>query len=105
MKKCKICNVPLSGVLSKVAKVIARVKPSETFLGICNKCEPKERPGKYMCQICGREVDESVALMHAKAEEYLLELIRRDHPEWKKDKDTCHHCVEYFRELVKKAEI
>ena len=105
MKKCKICNVPLSGFLGKVAKTIARIKPSEKFLGICNKCEPKEGGGKYVCQICGREIDESAALMHAKAEEYLLELIRRDHPEWKKDKDTCYHCVEYYRTLVNKAEI
>jgi len=105
MKRCKKCNVPLSGVLSKVAKVIVGAKPSGKFLGICNKCEPKDGDGKYVCQICGREIDESIALTHAKAEEYLLELIRRDHPEWKKDKDTCHHCVEYFRELVKKAEI
>jgi 3-polyprenyl-4-hydroxybenzoate decarboxylase len=75
-------------------------------LGICNKCEPKEEPhGKYLCQICGRQVDESAAVMHVKTEEYFLELIRRDHPEWKETKGTCRHCVDYYRELVKKAEI
>ena len=105
MKRCKKCNVPLSGFLGKVANIIARVKPSEKFLGICNKCEPKEGAGKYVCQICGREIDESVALMHAKAEEYLLELIRRDHPEWKETKNTCPKCSDYYRVLVKKAKI
>ena len=105
MNRCKKCNAPLSGILGKVLKITANVRPSENFLGLCNKCEPKEQTGKYICQICSREIDESAALTHVKAEEYLLELIRRDHPEWKEDKNTCPHCIEYFRTLVKKAEI
>jgi len=60
---------------------------------------------KYKCQICGREIDEFASIAHIKAEEYLMELIRRDHPEWKLDKDTCHKCVDYYRKLVKDAEI
>lgn len=105
MKKCKKCGVPLSGLLGKVSGVIARVKSSEKFLGLCNKCEPKEKTSKYVCQICAREVSESDALVHVKAEEYLLELIRRDHPEWKEDKNTCPHCIEYYRALINKAKI
>ena len=105
MRKCKKCGVPISGFLGKVSNAVARVKPSEKFLGLCNKCEPKEQSAKYMCQICAREIDESAALMHVKTEEYLLELIRRDHPEWKETKDTCPHCIDYYRTLVNKAEI
>lgn len=105
MKRCKKCNAPLSGVLSKVLKKVRGVKPSEKFLGLCNKCEPKEHIGKYLCQICAREIDESAALTHIKAEEYLLELIRRDHPEWKETRSTCPHCIDYYRTLIKKAEI
>ncbi|MFH0762353.1 MAG: hypothetical protein V1925_00490 [Candidatus Omnitrophota bacterium] len=59
----------------------------------------------YKCQICGREIDEFVSIAHAKAEEYLIELIKRDHPEWNKEHDTCHKCVEYYRRLVKETEI
>ena len=62
-------------------------------------------PKNYTCQICNRAVDESTALTHIKAEEYLLGLIKKDHPEWKEDKGTCHKCVEYYRELIKKARI
>jgi hypothetical protein len=32
-------------------------------------------------------------------------LIRRDHPEWKENKHTCHKCIEYYRKLVKDTEI
>lgn len=60
---------------------------------------------KYTCQICGRDIDDFVAIAHAKAEEYLMELIKKDHPEWKKDRKTCHKCVDYYRKLVKETEI
>lgn len=60
---------------------------------------------KYRCQICDRDIDEAVSISHIKAEEYLIELIRRDHPEWKEAKATCHMCVAYYRKLVKDAEL
>jgi len=60
---------------------------------------------KHKCQICARNIDDSVALAHIKAEEYLIELIRRDHPEWNKEKGTCNLCLEYYRELIKRTEI
>ncbi|HNW92750.1 MAG TPA: hypothetical protein PKM88_07575 [bacterium] len=60
---------------------------------------------KYHCAICNREIDEAAGLAHIKAEEYLLELIRRDHPEWHEKKNTCQKCVDYYRRLVKETEI
>lgn len=60
---------------------------------------------KYKCQICEREIDDFVAIAHIKAEEYLLELILRDHPEWKEHEKTCHECVEYYRKLIKEGEL
>ena len=60
---------------------------------------------KYRCRICNREIDDFVSIAHIKAEEYLIELIYRDHPEWKKDDKACHKCIEYYRKLVNEAEI
>ncbi len=60
---------------------------------------------KYRCQLCDRDIDDFVGVAHIKAEEYLIELIRRDHPEWKEDAQTCHKCIEYYRKLVKETEI
>jgi hypothetical protein len=60
---------------------------------------------KYHCQICEREIDDFASIAHIKAEEYLMELIRKAHPEWKETKSTCRKCVEYYRKLVKDAEI
>lgn len=60
---------------------------------------------KHKCQICGKQVEDSVGLAHIKAEEYIIELIRKDHPEWDKTKGICDLCVEYYRELIKRGEI
>ncbi len=60
---------------------------------------------KYKCQICNRQIDDFASLSHVKAEEYILELIRRDHPEWKERKRTCKKCVDYYRKLIRDAEI
>ena len=103
MDRCRKCKVPLSGFLSTIPKTLFGIKVSQKTPDLCNKCEAKD--AKYFCQICNREIDESVALTHVKTEEYLLELIKRDHPEWNKDENTCHKCLEYYRTLVKEAEI
>ncbi len=115
MRRCIKCKVPLEGFLGKVAKKVFNATPSESNPDICNKCDDAQvttdspskpdSPGKYYCQICNRQIDESVALTHIKTEEYLINLIKKDHPGWEKDKDICHNCVEYYRRLVKDAEI
>ncbi|MBM3251507.1 MAG: hypothetical protein FJZ11_01820 [Candidatus Omnitrophica bacterium] len=104
MRRCKICKVPLEGPLSKVANVLFKIKPADDNLDICNKCAA-DKPKKYKCQICDRYIDESAALSHVKAEEYILNLIKKDHPEWQHDKETCQECLEYYRKLIKQAEI
>jgi len=60
---------------------------------------------KYKCQICDREIDDYASLAHIKAEEYLIDLIKRDHPEWKEKNGTCKKCIEYYKKLVKETEI
>jgi len=111
-----VCKVPLSGFLSKIPKILLGVTVSSDP-DLCNKCAeksgvyksqakgPHHPSGKYRCQICDRDIDESAALVHVKAEEYLMELIRKDHPDWAKDKETCHKCLDYYRRLIREAEI
>ncbi|MDD4910090.1 MAG: hypothetical protein PHR44_05370 [Candidatus Omnitrophica bacterium] len=60
---------------------------------------------KYTCQICNREISDKIGLTHIKAEEYILDLIKKDHPEWNHKKDICKKCVDYYRNLIKKAKI
>ena len=60
---------------------------------------------QYKCQICGRMVHEKHALAHAKAEEYLIRLIRNDHPQWHEDETSCPKCIAYYRDLINKTEV
>ena len=59
----------------------------------------------YKCQICQRMIDEDHALTHIKAEEYLIALITKDHPQWGQKDPTCKECIEYYRKLIKEAAI
>lgn len=76
----------------------------EEIVIIKNRGKPKMKQ-THTCQICGRKIDDTLSLAHIRAEEYIIELIRRDHPEWNKDRGTCDLCVEYYRELIKRTEI
>ncbi|MBN1521450.1 MAG: hypothetical protein JW928_02865 [Candidatus Aureabacteria bacterium] len=60
---------------------------------------------QYRCQICGRMVKTEHALGHIKAEEYIISLIKKDHPEWNDKGVSCPQCLNYYRELVDKTEI
>lgn len=105
MKRCKKCKVPLEGPLSKLLRTVLRVYPSQKDPSLCNRCADGTKNKSYVCQLCNRTIDERLALTHIKAEEYLLALIKKDHPEWKEEKETCRKCVDYYRDLIKKAQI
>ena len=115
MQRCKVCKVPLSGFLSAISKFFFRVKPSQDDSEVCNKCADKplvvpakavEPSGeKYKCDICQRMIDQEKGLEHVKAEEYLIELIRKDHPQWRTTTPACKECIQYYRKLVNEAEI
>lgn len=74
------------------------------YLGKGLKMDKKGKE-QYRCQLCGRQVHAKVALMHIKAEEYLIDLIKKDHPHYHKGSRFCDVCITYYRKLVKNAEI
>lgn len=107
MKRCQKCKVPLEGAFSGLLKKVLKCYPSAEDPGLCNRCAAaaKKKTSTYICQICNRGIDNSIALTHVKTEEYLLGLIKKDHPEWKETDGACPECINYYRELIKKAKI
>lgn len=117
MIRCKICKVPLSGFLGAIGKFFFNVRRSDVDSVICNKCAAKEKDNSiknkniasedktYQCQICSRIISTEHAIEHIKAEEYLIKLITKDHPGWHHNGHTCEECIQYYRRLVKDAEI
>ncbi|MBU1122231.1 MAG: hypothetical protein ABIH71_07285 [Candidatus Omnitrophota bacterium] len=84
----------IAKLVSNIAKVFTK-----------KKCESKSSEGKYKCNICGRMISERKALIHVKAEEYIMNLIKKDHPQWNSDDPSCHVCIDYYRKLVKDGKI
>ena len=105
MSRCQKCRVPLEGKVARVLKKVLRITRSASDPRLCNKCAPDKKADGYVCPICDRSVGEERALAHVKAEEYLLNLIKKDHPEWKESSGTCPECIAYYRKLVRETDI
>lgn len=48
-----------------------------------------------MCPLCHKEAD---SLYHI-AEQAVIDMIRRDHPEWIEPDGVCRKCIEYYESL------
>jgi len=112
-----MCKVPLNGFLSAIGKAFFNIRRSDSDPEICNKCATKVKESGiknknmvleekiYQCQICRRAIHTEHAIEHIKAEEYIINLIKKDHPKWQHKGPTCEDCLQYYRKLVKDAEI
>ncbi len=117
MDRCRKCGFPLKGMLARLFAGLLGCRSAKDGSGLCQRCAPGSKAGSrtpdgsasskgaYTCRICERTMEESAALTHVKTEEYLLELIRKDHPEWREHDAMCPKCVDYYRELIKKGKI
>lgn len=48
------------------------------------------------CKVCNDDNAESIMDV---AEQYVLELIQKDHPEWVTSDGACAKCIEYYKDL------
>lgn len=53
------------------------------------------------CQLCENEVTELQTI----AEDYVLDLIEAEHPEWVESDGACIKCIEYYYALDKAVKI
>ena len=51
------------------------------------------------CSICGMDVPAASLEIHRLAEEYILERIRVEHPEWVEADGACPKCLEFYEAL------
>lgn len=57
--------------------------------------DPSERRPD-ICPICGESLHWEVADLHARCEQWTIEQIKKDHPEWVEADGLCPKCVEYY---------
>ncbi len=54
---------------------------------------------KKLCPICKKHVDENIVGVCRDAEQWIIDSIRRAHPEWVEKDGTCSKCLDYYRSL------
>ncbi|MGH7427690.1 MAG: hypothetical protein ACREJ4_04950 [Candidatus Methylomirabilaceae bacterium] len=52
---------------------------------------------KYTCSICGSQVHEELRPLHEEAERWLVDRIKRQHPEWVSADGACSPCIEAYK--------
>ena len=52
-----------------------------------------------VCPICGDSVPPEVADLHALCEQWTIDQIKKDHPEWVEADGLCPKCLEYYLKL------
>ncbi len=48
-----------------------------------------------VCKLCNKDID---SLYHI-TEQFMLDMIQRDHPDWVEKDGACLPCVEYYKDL------
>ena len=51
----------------------------------------------YTCPLCGSVVQEEFRTLHEDAEQWLINRIKRQHPEWVSADGACGRCIEAYR--------
>lgn len=57
------------------------------------------QPTQDVCSICGEPVQDKAKNLHYLAEKWLIEQIKKDHPDWVESEGLCPKCVEYYLKL------
>jgi len=50
---------------------------------------------KKLCTCCNSETED----LYRIGEEYLINQIKKEHPEWVEQDGACHKCIEYYQAL------
>ena len=52
---------------------------------------------KYTCPLCASQIDEEFRTLHEDAERWIIDRIKRQHPEWVSSDGACHRCIDTFK--------
>ena len=65
------------------------------------KGQEGERPEQQaqICPICGDSVPLEMVDFHAECEQWTIDQIKKEHPEWVEADGLCPKCLEYYMKL------
>jgi hypothetical protein len=59
----------------------------------------KNKPKKVFCPVCKKEQEEGLVDLCTTAYDYIVETLKREHPDWQEKDGACPKCVEYYKKL------
>ena len=57
-----------------------------------------------ICPLCSEAVADESLILHMEVDEWLLQLVLKDHPEWKQSDGACKRCWGVIDQLKRDAE-
>ncbi len=57
-----------------------------------------------ICPLCGESVDDASKVVHREIDEWLLQLVLQDHPDWKQSDGACGKCWKDIARLKREAD-
>ncbi len=70
----------------------------ETALGSGQEGNPN-RQTPTLCPICGGALRPESTELHTLAEEWVIEQIKKDHPNWVREDGACPKCLDFYMKL------
>ncbi len=56
---------------------------------------------KYICPICGLEIERDLVKFLSHADEHVIEVVKRQHPEWVSGDGLCEKCLDHYKQSLK----
>ncbi len=55
----------------------------------------------YTCPACGKELPRELMSFLDHTERHIVEIIKRDHPDWAEDDGICKKCYDYYKKSLR----
>ena len=55
------------------------------------------KPQYYVCPLCQKKINRDLLLFNAHTEQHILDVIKKDHPDWAAQDGTCKKCADYYK--------
>jgi len=55
----------------------------------------------FICPTCGKHIPRDLLIIIPHTEEHIVEVIKKEHPEWIGQDGICKKCYEYYKEQLK----
>ena len=60
---------------------------------------------QYLCSLCSEKISGDMMIYREHMESHIVDLVKRDHPDWVEKNGMCKKCMDYYRAQLKGAAV